>query len=145
MSNRYEPTHRWVGIRPWQRHSLVLAMSGLVYMMIGYSLTFAEHTAARRESLQVAVEWMPLEYWGVVWFVAGGIAIVSSRWPIFSVTWGYTVLTGLAAAWAAFFAVSILFGDSPVTNVTGTLAWGLVAFMWWAISGLVNPDGSPPS
>jgi hypothetical protein len=72
--------------------------------------------------------------------IAGALAILSSRWPPISKTWGYMVLTGLSAGWAAFFALSVICGPSPVANLSNTLSWGLIAFLWWAISGLLNPN-----
>lgn len=129
----------WRGIRPWKRHSLVLMVSGLVYIAIGFSYIVAEPTVTREVALHYAFLWMPLPLWGLVFIFAGFLSVVSSRWPPISETWGYTVLTGLSSMWAAFYLVGILFGNSPWTNVSGVFSWGLIAFMWWAISGLINP------
>ncbi len=132
----------WFSLRPWRRHSLVLMVAGLVYMGIGYSYVEAEPTSTREQALQVASAWMPLHYWGYVFMVAGLITVISSRWPPVSKTWGYTVLTGLSAGWAAFYLIPIVFGASPITNTSAVMSWGLIAFLWWAISGLIEPaDG----
>jgi hypothetical protein len=135
--------HAWKGVRPFKRHSLVLAVAGLVFIAIGGSYLFAEPTNSRVIALSVAIAWLPLEGWGVVFVFSGILAIISSRWPPISETWGYTVLTGLSAAWAAFYAMGVIFDNSPAANLSGTLSWGLIAFMWWAISGLTNPDPRP--
>lgn len=134
--------HPWRGIRPWKRHSLVLAVAGLVYILIGVSYITTEPTKARTRALTFALDWWSIDAWGYVFIAAGALSIVSSRWPPISETWGYTVLTGLSAAWAAFYLVGILFGDSPVSNISGVLSWGIIAFMWWAISGLLNPGST---
>ncbi|MBA2952103.1 hypothetical protein GON03_18990 [Nocardioides sp. MAH-18] len=132
------PYRHLLTLRPWQRHSLVLAVAGAVYVCIGLSYIFSEATPSREASLQLAISWMPLPAWGGVWILVGLLAILSSRWPPASETWGYTTMTGLSAGWAAFYAVGIIMG-APHQGISGVLAWGLVAFLWWAISGLVNP------
>lgn len=131
--------HPWKGIRPWKRHSLVLLVAGLVYILIGISYAFTDPTPSRLVALEFALHWCSFQVWGGVFILSGILSIVSSRWPPVSETWGYTVLTGLSAGWAGFYAVGVIFGDANVSNLSGTLSWGLLAFMWWAISGLVNP------
>ncbi|MCW2496389.1 hypothetical protein [Jatrophihabitans sp.] len=128
-----------LALRAWQRHSLVLAVAGTVYVLVGTSYILSEAIPSRESSLRVALAWMPFTAWGVVWIIVGLLAILSSRWPPASETWGYTTMTGLAAAWAAFYGFGILLG-APAQGISGLLVWGLVAFMWWAISGLVNPS-----
>ena len=136
----YPELHPWMGLRPWKRHGLVLMVAGLIYCMIGLTFAFTTPSPARIEALWLAFQWMPQHFWGVVWMIAGALAILSSRWPPISKTWGYMVLTGLSAGWAAFFALSVICGPSPVANLSNTLSWGLIAFLWWAISGLLNPN-----
>lgn len=134
--------HPFFGLRPWRRHSLVLLVAGLVYIAIGISFITTEPTPARQVALALAFFWAPIEFWGGVFIFAGMMAIISSRWPPISKTWGYMVLTGLSAGWAAFYLMGIFFYHSPKQNISGTLSWGLIAFLWWAISGLRNP-GEP--
>jgi hypothetical protein len=128
-----------LALRPWQRHSLVLAVAGTVYILVGVSYIVSTPTPSREISLSLALAWMSFPAWGFVWMVVGSLAILSSRWPPASETWGYTTMTGLAAAWSAFYILGICFFDAPKQGFSGVLVWGLVAFMWWAISGLVNP------
>lgn len=135
---RIHQMREFLALRAWQRHSLVLAVAGTVYVLIGVSYILAEAKPTQESSLRLALAWMPLEAWGVVWIVVGLLAILSSRWPPASETWGYTTMTGLSAAWSAFYACGIALG-APVQGLPGVLVWGLVAFLWWAISGLVNP------
>jgi hypothetical protein len=80
-----------------------------------------------------------LEWWGTIWIVTGGLAVISTRWPPQSKTWGYTALSGLAAAWASGYLFGVVFLDVPTAALQGAIVWYLVAFMWWAISGLTNP------
>lgn len=131
--------HPWRGIRPWQRHSLVLSVAGTVYVLIGLSYIVSEPSATRSQALAYALLWLPAQGWGVVFVVTGLLAIISSRWPPISRTWGYTVLTGLSAGWAAFYAAGIIWNDAAASNWSSVFSWGLVSFLWWAISGLVNP------
>lgn len=130
----------WKGIRPWERHSLVLMVAGFVYIAIGLSYVLTTPTPTREIALHYALQVASLETWGLVFIVAGLLAILSSRWPPFAETWGYIVLTGLSAGWAAWYLVNILLYESPVANLSAVLQWGLTAFLWWAISGLINPN-----
>lgn len=132
--------HPWRGVRPWQRHSLVLAVAGVIYILCGVAYAFGPQAPNRAIALQFAYKWMDPYGWGIVFIICGTLAIISSRWPPISVTWGYIALTSLSSAWAAFYLVGIVFGTSPPANWTGFLAWGMLAFLWWAISGLVNPS-----
>lgn len=132
--------HPWMGVRPFLRHSLVLAVAGGVYIAIGITYLRSEPTAARTEALYYAVKVMEYNQWGWIFILAGLLSVVSSRWPPVSETWGYFVLTGQGAAWSGFYLVGVLFHNTPNSNLSATLSWGLIAFMWWAISGLVNPN-----
>lgn len=136
----YPELHPWFDLRPWKRHSLVLMVAGLVFVLVGISYILTEPTPSRLAALSVARSWMSFEAWGCVFIFAGFLAILSSRWPPVSKTWGYMVLTGLSAGWSAFYAMGVIFKDSPPSNLSGTLSWGLIGFMWWAISGLLNPN-----
>lgn len=132
--------HPWKNFRPWTRHSLVLFVAGAVYVAVGITFILADATPARKVALHYALELWSLDSWGAVFILAGALAILSSRWPPISKTWGYTVLTGLSAAWSAFYFFAIWFADAPTTNYSSVLSWALTAFMWWAISGLVDAD-----
>lgn len=131
---------RWKGIRPVQTHSVVLMVAGLVYLFIGYTYLTSEPTPIRVEALKYALNWLDYNHWGYVWMLVGVMSIISSRWPPFSETWGYTVLTGQAAAWALFYLFGVMVGGTPTTNLSAVASWGLIAFMWWAIGRLVNPE-----
>ena len=126
--------------RPYKRHGLVLTVAGFAYILTGLTYIFAEPTPNRKIALQIAFKWFPIEFWGSVFIVVGFLAIASSRWPKFSDSWGYMLLTGLSAGWSATYLMGVIIEDSPISNLTGALNWGLLAFLWWAISGFVNPD-----
>lgn len=137
------------GLRPWQKHSQVVAVAGLVYAMYGVALTTIPPTDSRARGLELAIDWMPLQLWGVIWVAVGALALLSSRWPPASETWGYSAMAGLAALWSVFYLLGIIVFGAPMSGVAGTLVWGLVAFLWWGISGLRNPEdivrfSSPP-
>lgn len=134
------------GLRPWRRHSLVLLVLGAIYFLVGVTYGLAHPTKERIESLQLALNIMPLRGWGFVWMAVGAMGMISSRWPIPSEKWGYTVLSGMSALWACFYAWGPFYG-APASTLTATLAWGGLAFLWWAISGLVNPvpHDTPPA
>jgi hypothetical protein len=114
-------------------------VAGLVYVLIGLSFVLTSPTPARTQALKYAFMWLSPEGWGLIFIAAGLLSIVSARWPPVSETWGYTVLTGLSSAWAGFYLMGIVLGHQPLANFSGVLSWGLIAFMWWAISGLLNP------
>jgi hypothetical protein len=130
---------RYIGVRPWMRHSLVLTVAGLVYIAMGFNYILAVPTRNRELALQVALDKAPISFWGGVFIAAGMLSIISSRWPPVAEAWGYMVLTGLSLGWCVTYATGVLLLDSPAANLSGSLTWGLLAFLWWAVSGLVNP------
>lgn len=132
--------YAWLALRPWRRHSLVLAVLGTVYILIGWTYILAPGGSVRERSLQLAVNLLPFDGWGVVWIITGCLGILSSRWPPASETWGYTAMSGLAALWGSFFLGGVILG-AAASGLSGALAWYMVAFLWWAISGLQNPEG----
>jgi hypothetical protein len=129
----------WWGVRPFERHSLVLLVAGMVYLAIGGSFFNLTPSPNRDLALHYALQVMGYEQWGLVFIFAGVLAIISSRYPPISETWGYQALTGLSAGWGSFYALGVIIGESPASNMIGFLTWGLFGFLWWAISGLVNP------
>lgn len=140
MSGRHKIVENFWGIRPFKRHGLVLMVAGIFYVGSGLIYIFAEPTASRKQALIVALNFFPLEFWGSIFVLTGLLAFISSRWPPVAETWGYMVLSALSAGWSATYAAGVMFEDSAISNLTGALNWGLLAFLWWAISGFVNPD-----
>lgn len=130
---------RFVGIRPWVRHGLVLMVAGLVYIGVGVSYILSEPTPNRERALVVALDKAPIEFWGTVFVLVGTLSVISSRWPPVAEKWGYMVLTGLSGGWSSTYATGVIFEHSPVSNISSALTWGLLGFLWWAVSGLVNP------
>lgn len=131
--------HLW-GFRAWKRHSLILTVAGFIYILIGAAYVLAAPNEAREVALQILLRIAPLHFWGGVFIFAGLLSIVSSKWPPLVETWGYMVLTGLSMGWGSTYLMGILFGNSPWVNINGCLLWSLLGFLWWAISGLANPE-----
>lgn len=131
---------KWAGLRPIRVHSAVLTVAGTVYIAIGASYLTVEPTPVRSEGLKYALNWLNYNDWGYVWLFVGVLSFISSRWPPVSETWGYMLLTGQASAWSLFYFAGVVFGGTSTTNLRATLVWGLLGFMWWAISRLVNPE-----
>lgn len=130
----------WRSFKPWRRHSLVLMVSGFAYTCIGVSFVYAEPSPTREVALQYALHYFSLTVWGVVFGMAGVITMLSARWPPVTRPWGYTLLTGLSVAWGLFYLAGIVFGNSPLTNISGAIVWSVFGFLWWAISGLIDPQ-----
>lgn len=130
-------SHAW-GLRPWTRHSLVLAVAGCAYIAVGATYLLSEPAESRESALHVALNLMDMHGWGIVWVAVGLSAILSSRWPPASETWGYSVMSMLATWWACCYFAGVLLGAEN-QSVSGGLVWALVAFMWWAVAGLINP------
>lgn len=135
-------------LRPWQRHSLVLTVAGFVYILYGVvSLGLHPVDQERRVTLHVALQPLPFVHispiaWAGAWVFVGLLALASTRWPPQSKTWGYAAMSGLATCWALVYALGIPLGASS-DSIGGALVWFLIGFLWWAISGLVNPDDLP--
>lgn len=131
---------RFIGVRPWTRHSLVLLIAGLVYVCIGAVYIRTPVDSPTWHSLVSAREWLSLDGWGIVWVIVGFLSIISSKWPPVAEKWGYMALTALAAAWGAFYFLGVIFGPNTIGSSAVGLVWWLIGFMWWAISGLVSPE-----
>lgn len=136
----YRHIHPLLGLRPWRLHSFVLAVAALIYMGYGSAVLAVPADEARAVGLEVALAMMPMHGWGLVWIVVGVLALVSSRWPLTSERWGYVAMSSLAALWASFYALAIVLLDAPHDGIYGLMVWALVAFLWWGISGLRNPE-----
>lgn len=128
-----------LGLRPWTRHSMVLFVAGLVYIGLGTAYASEVLSLERQKSLIVALNLMPIQAWGGLFILAGICALLSTRWPIASEKWGYIALTGLSLAWGSAYLFGVLLGLTPIQNITAALSWGLIGFLWYGISGLVNP------
>lgn len=127
------------GLRPWKRHGKILTGAGIVYALIGIVYIVGRGNEARQVGLALLLRIAPMQFWGAVFVFAGILAIISSRWPEFSDTWGYVVLTSLSSGWGTAYLMGILFLGSPWSNISGFLLWNLFGFLWWGISGLSNP------
>lgn len=133
---------RFWGLRPWKRHGLILMVVGFLYTLVGFNYITAPYSPSREHSLSVVLQFAPIQFWGAVFIFAGLLSMLSSRWPPFTETWGYMVLTGMSTGWSATYLTGMIFFGSPATNVTQVILWGCLGFIWWAISGLLNPDNT---
>lgn len=128
-----------LGLRPWRRHSLVLAVGGGVYFFVGLQYLLAPMTTSRAQALKVPLALADMGVWAALWMVFGTLAFASTRWPPASETWGYTAMSSISALWACFAASSIALG-APVANLLSVCLMTLLSFLWWAVSGLRNPE-----
>lgn len=133
---------RWWGLRPWKRHSTILSVVGFLFVLIGFGYMFAPPSEMRYRSLKVILDVAPIHVWGGLFVLAGLLSIVSSRWPPLAERWGYMVLTGMSSGWSATFLIGWMFFHSPAGNLIQAVIWGTLGFIWWAISGLPNPERS---
>lgn len=130
----------WGLRREWKRHDVILCVGGLLYMLVGVYYIATRNASSRNASLEILLRVAPMTVWGSMFIFAGVLSIISSRWPPFAETWGYVVLTSVSAGWATAYLMGMLFANGPITNIISTIVWGLFGFVWWAVSGLLNPD-----
>lgn len=135
-----KPRSFWGLRREWKRHDVILCVGGLLYILVGLYYILTRHAQSRSTSLEILLRVFPITVWGGVFIFCGLLAIISSRWPQFAETWGYVVLTSISSGWAAAYLMGMLFGGAPYTNAISAIVWGLFGFIWWAVSGLLNPD-----
>lgn len=128
----------WMRIRPWTRHSLVLLVAGAAYTGVGITYVTDEGRMTR-QALVIALSWMPIQAWGVLFIIVGLGTMVSARWPPTAEKWGYMIMTGLSSGWGSFYFMGVIFVGNPLSSLSLGFVWYLLAFMWWAISGLTNP------
>lgn len=133
-------SHKLWGLRPWKRHSTILMVVGFMFVLFGFGYIFSKPTEGRTASLQVILQVAPIQFWGTLFVLAGLLSMLSSKWPPLTETWGYMVLTGISSGWAATYFLGWAFFHSSVTNLGQSVVWSILAFMWWAISGLPNPE-----
>lgn len=133
--------HPEYGLRPWKRHSIVVTVGGLVYIAFGLMiiLTWTDD-GPRANNMSAGLLVAPMDFWGYLTIWSGLMAVVSSRWPAFHERWGYIALTGNAGVWGAIYLGGLFFDANAMSEATAGLLWGLIGFMWWGISGLMNPD-----
>jgi hypothetical protein len=140
MEENFRVTRRFWGFRPWKRHSLILTVGGFLYVMIGFSYIRSPLTPGREILLKILLQVAPIQVWGSIFVLSGLLSMLSSCWPLSSEKWGYMVLTGMSSGWGSTHLLGAVFFDSPSVAFTQALLWGILAFMWWGISGLSNPE-----
>lgn len=128
-----------LSFKPWSRHGVILVVAGITHMVIGTVYVFHIPSESLSEALYFALHLMSLDWWGIGFILIGIVAFISSRWPNVPRPWGYTVLTGWSAAWSAFYFAGATLTDAKVVYFGTAGVWALLAFLWWAVSGLVSP------
>ena len=128
------PERRWNQFKQWDRHSLILTVVGVSYVLIGCGLILSPTGRLNESKVNV----LPDDWWYVGFMVVGAISIISSRWPNKPRTLGYAILTGWTAATAGLYILSGILDDLNGL-ITQGVTWALIAFLWWAISGLICP------
>lgn len=129
---------KWYAFKPWNRHSLILITTGFIYLAIGIMFSLQPATQLRAENLKFALAIMPYSGWAIGFMIVGVFTMITSRWPSMPKSLGYSTLTGWTAAWASFH----IFGGAATGNtayIASGFAWGVIAFLWWAVSGLLAP------
>ena len=126
--------------RHWTRHSLVLTVAGLIYIGIGYAFIVSPGYVGKDPSLKSALRLLTLDQWGYVYMSTGLFAMVAAFSPIGKKTWGYMILTSISSAWAMLYVISVVSGGAPRITLLSSLIWLLLAFIWWAVSGLLSPE-----
>lgn len=115
-------------------------MAGLIYIGIGYGFISAPGYVGKDPSLHSALRLMSMDSWGIVHIVCGVLASVAAFSPIGRKAWGYMILTAISSVWAALYTVSVFTGGAPRLTFLSSLIWLLLAFIWWAVSGLLSPE-----
>lgn len=128
-------------LRSWKRHDVILLVAGLIYVLVGVSYILRDEPSPDQYiALEVLLRVASLKFYGGLFLAAGTLCMVSSRWPPHNDSWGYMILTGLSLGWGSAYLMGVIFLGSPWININGFFVWGLLGFLWWAVSGLLNPD-----
>lgn len=127
-------------IRPWSRHSGILLVIGFGHIAIGASHLYLETESPRSQMLAIALNVAPASFWALLFMIIGLFIVLSSLWPKGYDKWGYSVATGLSVGWGAVYIVGAFFQEEYYgANVAMGLSYTLLGFLYWGISGLVNP------
>lgn len=119
---------------------MVLVMAGLIYVGLGYSFITAPGYVGKDPSLHSALRLLSMDGWGIVYMACGALAAISAFSPIGKKAWGYMILTANSSVWAFLYILSVFTGGAPKLTFLSSLIWLLLAFIWWAVSGLLSPE-----
>lgn len=126
--------------RPFTRHSLVLLVGGFMLFVYGFVVHTWTPDGPRAASIAVALKLAPLDFWAVLWSCVGFFAMASSVWPAASEKWGYALLTAASSGWSAVYLTGLFISGNNVGEASGAIIWAVIAFLWWAVAGLMNPE-----
>jgi hypothetical protein len=116
------------------RRGLVLILFGIIYGLIGLSYTAGALSPTAAQNLHLALQLLPIHTWGVLWLVAGGLALVASHWPPGRDWWGYAVLSGLSTTWCVVSLLGRLLYGAPY-GLSGALVYGCLSAALLIIAG----------
>lgn len=127
-------------IRPWSRHSFILLIIGFGHIAIGASYLYLETGGPRFRMLVVALNVAPASFWALLFMIIGLFIVLSSIWPKRYDKWGYSIATGLSVGWGAVYIAGAFFQEAYYgANVAMGFIYTMLGFLYWGISGLVNP------
>ena len=98
-----------------RRRGLFLALMGVVFVLLGYSLLAVTpvERAAVEHALHPAVSLAPLWVYGVAWIVCGVVSIVDGLRPGVRSALGFTAAVIMPTLWALVYLAAWWQGDLP--------------------------------
>jgi hypothetical protein len=106
-----------------------------VYCVIGLSFVLVPSAASRSESLRWLAELHAVQYFGALWLMAAGAAVMGSFLPRPRDWFSFVALTFAPAVWGGLFLIGFLTGASPLGLVSTAVYW-LFAASPMIVSGM---------
>jgi len=125
--------------KPWDRHGLILTTVGVSYILISIVLLLSDQSTSGLSNVKDILAVAPYPYWCGALIVVGCASILSAILNSIPRTLGYVVLTGWSTFWAGVHIIGGLSYPMDLSYVSLGMIWALMAFLWWAISGLLSP------
>lgn len=119
------------------RRGAILLTYGAIWALFGYSLIVEPNPD--RSGIQTLLRLWPLSTWGVLWIVAGAVAVVSAFMPT-GLDWaGYAALPLMAVCWAgSYLAAWQPLGDNNRGWITAAI-WGALCVPLFVTAGWREP------
>lgn len=146
--SRLDPAFRaaWLALRPWNRHSLILSILGVLYLGAGVIWLVNEVTTTRAAQMALPLTWTGGAWWplSMAWILVGSATLLSTRWPPFYSRWGYVATGGLASFWGLCAATSAVAYGNWSAGLSGVFIYAIITILIWGIAGMVAPIPAPP-